>query len=278
MPDLTTEFGSLLSGRIRLPGRLDELRTSYKSAKPFPNLVLDNLFSADLLDSLLAEMAKMEENQWVDIDQDPREKTVRMRSGAELGTAGESLLSIVHSAAFLYLLSEITDIWQLLPDPYLQGSGYALMRRGDHFSIHADRSVAYDTGLTRRLAMIIFLNKSWKPEYAGQLELWNSDVTRCERVVEPLFNKTIIFEVAHPNYHGVPTPLACPIDRVRQSFILYYHTAGVQGGANVRPHTSIFAPRFYGPNRFSLRSIARDITPPIVRRAFRRLTKSDQSP
>jgi len=113
-------------------------------------------------------------------------------------------LSIVHAAGFLHFLSEITGIPQLLPDPYLLGSGYAQMRRGDYFNVHSDRNVAYDTGMLRRLAMIVFLNKSWPADYHGKLELWNHEATSCDATIEPLFNKTIIFEVANPNYHGFP--------------------------------------------------------------------------
>jgi len=269
--DLTAEFRDLLTGKIQLRNRVEELRSVYRNAKPFPHLVIDGLFSESLLDSLLSEMAQMRPEQWSNIEQDTRERTARMRSAAEMGEAGHGLLGIIHSAAFLLLLSEIIGIPQLLPDPYLQGAGYACMRRGDYFSVHADRNVAYDTGLTRRLAMIIFLNKSWSPEYHGELELWSPDARRCDATIEPLFNKTVIFEVAYPNFHGVPTPLQCPKDRMRQSFIAYYHTAG--NPRDMKPHTSIFAPRFYGTNRVTLRSMVRDLTPPLLSRVIRRLSK-----
>jgi len=272
----TTGDSSALSlESIRIPSDLGALRATYENAKPFPHVVIDNLFSASLLDSLLNEMAAMKQKQWSRIEQDTRERTLRMRSAAELGKAGEAMLSIVHSAPFLYLLSEITGVWQLIPDPYLQGAGYASMRRGDYFHVHSDRSVAYDTGLTRRLAMIVFLNKSWKPEYHGKLELWNDDASSCDATVEPLFNKTVIFEVAYPNFHGVPVPLACPADRSRQSFILYYHTVGIEGKTDVRPHSSIFAPRVSGTNRMTLRSLVRDLTPPLLTRAIRKLMKAE---
>jgi hypothetical protein len=133
--------------------------------------------------------------------------------------------------------------------------------------------MAYETGMTRRLAMIIFLNKGWRPDYAGQLELWNSEATRCDASIEPLFNTTALFEVAYPNYHGVPTPIACPADKSRQSFIVYYHTVGVEGKSPARPGTTIFAPRLHGSNRITLRSAARDITPPVLARAIRSIFK-----
>ncbi len=264
-----------LMKKINLPSSIEKLRASYAGAKPFPHLVMDNLFSNELLDSLLPEIENMQREQWKNIDQDSRERTLRMKSAVEIGPAGERLLSIVHSAAFLYLLSEITGVWQLLPDPYLQGGGYAVMRRGDYFHVHSDRSMAYDTGMTRRLAMIVFLNKSWPRSYEGRLELWNPDAKTCEVFIDPLFNKTVLFEVAFPNYHGVPVPLACPVDRSRQSFILYFHTVGVDGKAEVKPHTSIFAPRLHGTNRLTFRSLMREITPPVLTRALRKFTGSE---
>lgn len=271
----TTESRALswLMQRIQLPASIEALRASYQSAKPFPHLVLDDLFADEMLESMLPEINSMQRDQWKNVDQDPRERTLRMRSAVEIGEAGERFLNVVHSAAFLYLLSEITGIQQLLPDPYLQGGGYAAMRRGDYFNVHSDRSVAYDTGLTRRLAMIVFLNKDWQPSYHGQLELWNPDAKKCEVFIDPLFNKTALFEVAFPNYHGVPVPLECPVDRSRQSFILYYHTVGIDGKTDVTPHTSIFAPRSHGTNRLTLRSLMREVTPPVITRALRKLSK-----
>jgi hypothetical protein len=264
----------LLNGNVQIADGIEALKSRYANAKPFPHVVIDNLFPDHLLEPLLTEIGNMERSQWKKIEADARERTVRMRSAMELGPAGTHLLSIAHSAEFLYLLSEITGIWQLIPDPYLQGAGYAIMRRGDYFHVHADRSIAYDTGLTRRLAMIVFLNKAWKPEYEGRLELWNDDATKCEATVEPYFNRTVIFEVKHPNYHGVPVPLACPTDRTRQSFLLYYHTVGLDGAA-VKPHTSIFAPRSHGTNRATFRSWLRDLTPPLLTRVLRKLTTTD---
>jgi Rps23 Pro-64 3,4-dihydroxylase Tpa1-like proline 4-hydroxylase len=265
---------SWLLDRIRLPAPIDTLRASYQAAKPFPHLVMDGLFSDAMLDALLPEIDGMQKEQWKNVDQDPRERTLRMASAVEIGGAGERFLNVVHSAAFLYFLSEITGIWNLLPDPYLQGGGYAAMRRGDYFNVHSDRSIAYDTKLTRRLAMIVFLNKNWLPEYHGQLELWNPDAKKCDVFIDPLFNKTALFEVAFPNYHGVPIPLECPVDRSRQSFILYYHTVGIEGKEDVKPHTSIFAPRKHGTNRLTMRSLLREVTPPVLTRALRKFTKA----
>jgi hypothetical protein len=281
--DLTADFSDLLADRIRLPARLEELRNAYRNATPFPHLVIDELFRPQILDPVLEEMTGMANRRWLLVETESQERMRRMRSGVDLGTAGARLVALLHSASFLYLLSEITGIWQLLPDPYLQGAGYAQMQRGDFFDVHSDRNIAYETGLTRRLAMIVFLNKSWDPKYNGQLELWNSDATRREVSIDPLFNRTALFEVAYPNYHGVPAPVACPSDRSRQSFIVYYHTVGIDGKSVAAPHSSIFAPHFYRTSPTPLESFARGWTPPVLFKAARKLvalwrTRSARSP
>jgi hypothetical protein len=270
--DLTADFSALFAGNLRLSARLDDLRNAYGKAVPFPHVVIDELFSPHILDPVLEEIGGLREEQWMLVEAQSQERVRRMRSGVELGPAGMQLVGLLHSAAFLYLLSEITGIWQLLPDPYLQGAGYAAMRRGDYFNVHSDRNVAYETGLRRRLAMIVFLNKSWDPQYNGQLELWNAEATRCDASIEPVYNRTIVFEVGDPNYHGVPVPIACPADRSRQSFIVYYHTVGVDGKSDVSPRSSIFAPNFYREDP-KLRALAREATPPMLLKAAKKLVR-----
>lgn len=269
--DTATALRSYLGGHVNVPAELHDLHHAFRSAKPFPHIYLDNLFADELLEDVLGEAPTLAADQWLTFDQDGLERTQRMRSALELGNAGSRLVASLHSAAFLYLLSEITGIWQLLPDPYLQGGGHALMRRGDFFKVHADRNIAYDTGLTRRLAMIVFLNKDWRSEYGGCLELWNHEGTHAEVEIQPIFNRTVIFEVAYPNYHGVPQPLACPPERTRNSFLVYYHTVGINQGDQVTPHSSRFAPQFYRSNKSLVRRAAEQIMPPLATRAMRRL-------
>jgi hypothetical protein len=269
--DGTGDVASRLRTQIKLPGSLESLRERYSSARPFPHLVMDDLFPADILDAVVAESPQLNRDNWLFIEADGLQQVLRMRTGVDMGPASYQLASFVHSPAFLYLLSELTGVWQLLPDPYLQGAGHAAMRRGMFMEVHKDRNVAYDTGLTRRLAMIIFLNRDWKSEYAGELELWTPDGARCEVAIQPLFNRTVLFEVADPNFHGVPSALQCPEDSARHSFIVYFHTVGGKDGKHPSPHTSVFAPQAYRRKDSLVRAFIKGTTPPVLLRALKRL-------
>lgn len=267
---MTKSITSLLSEKINLPERIERLSCTYKTAKPYPHITIDNMFPAELLDNLIREVPPIRNDYWV-YENNEQLRTYNLRSAVELGETGFQLTAFLHSAAFLYFLSELTGIWELLPDPYLQGGGYHIMPRGGKFDVHADRNTAYGTGLNRRLSLIIYLNKDWKPEYGGQLELWNSDATNCEGVIEPLFNRTVIFEIADTNFHGIPKRVACPEGRSRDCFLVYYHTARVAGKEEAPAHTSIYGPSIYRKNGSALRKFVRDVTPPVVLRTLKRV-------
>src|SRR5712671_6165705 len=113
--DLTADLSALFVGKIRLPAQLDDLRSAYQNATPFPHVVIDDLFSSQLLDPVLGEIAGLRQHQWMQIETQSRQSVRRMRSGVELSAAGVELVSLLHSPSFLYLLSEITGVWQLLP-------------------------------------------------------------------------------------------------------------------------------------------------------------------
>jgi len=259
---------SLFKGAVPLQERTSSLSEQYRNAKPFPHVVIDDAFSPQILHSLIQEISAMSADEWVSVDKDTRERTLRMHTPWIMGPAGTDFLKMIHSAAFLQLLGRITGISHLLPDPYLLGGGYALMQAGDYFHVHADRSSAYDTGLMRRLAMIVFLNEFWLPQFGGELELWNDKATRCEASFEPVFNRAVIFEVKFPNYHGVPRKICCPDGMKRKSMQIYFHTVAPEG--SIKAHTTVFAPRTHGTNRIGVRGMIKEIAPPFLVKWMRR--------
>jgi hypothetical protein len=267
-------LGSLLGSRIKLPEGIDSLQQKYQHASPFPHLVMDNLFPDELMRGVVAEIPPLASENWLHHHDDHQEK-FGLRSAADLGEYGTQLASLLHSASFLYFLSEITGIWGLLPDPYLQGGGLHVLPIGAKFDVHIDRKTDYVMGLRRRLALIVYLNEGWKPEYGGQLELWDKHGTRCEVSVEAELNRTVLFEVAEGNYHGNPNVIACPPGQTRNSFIVYYHTVPDDGRMRTDILSSVFAPSSY-KKKFRMRSLVKDLTPPLLLRAMKRvMARSD---
>ena len=267
-----TGIETLLEGHLSLPASVGSLAHSYRTASPFPHLILDDLFSDELLGKLAGEIPEASSDNWV-VHEEPQLLKFNLRSVVSLGETGMQITAFLHSAVFLYFLSELTGIWNLLPDPYLRAAGYHVLPPGGHFGIHIDRNTDHTNGLKRRLALIIYLNRSWKHEFGGQLELGNSTGTHCEVIVEPRFNRTVLFEIADRNFHGVPAPVAAPDGETRKSFFIYYHTARFDDKRDALPHTTVYAPMFQNRGGSRLRSLIRDVTPPIVLRAVKALRR-----
>ena len=80
--------------------------------------------------------------------------------------------------------------------------------------------------LDRRVNVLIYLNKNWKEEYGGQLELWDKDMKKCKKKIVPIFNKMVIFSTNDFSNHGHPNPVTCPDNHSRKSIALYYFSKG----------------------------------------------------
>ena len=80
--------------------------------------------------------------------------------------------------------------------------------------------------MDRRLNILIYLNKNWKKEYGGDLELWDKEMKNCKKKISPNFNKMVIFSTNDYSYHGHPEPVNCPVDFSRKSLALYYFSKG----------------------------------------------------
>ena len=247
---------------------------SYAGASPFPHVVFDNFFDPALLDLVLSEFPKPGEIEWQRFD---NEREVKLASNVEayFGPTTRLLLYHLNSITFLEFLSSVTGIADLIPDPCFNGGGLHQIRRGGKLGIHADFNKHPRYGLDRRLNLLLYLNKDWREEYGGHLELWNRDMTRCEAKTLPVFNRLMVFGTTDFTYHGHPDPLQCPEGMTRKSLALYYFSNGRPAEEVTGRHSTLFHERtsqdFKPTFAQRLRDVAKEFLPPIVARQFKKL-------
>jgi hypothetical protein len=247
--------------------------SSYGTAVPFPHVVLDDFFDPEILELVLAEFPQPGAIRWQTFDD---EREIKLASAAEssFGPTTRLLLYHLNSITFLEFLSTVTGIANLIPDPSFEGGGLHQIVRGGKLAIHADfnRHSAYN--LDRRLNVLLYLNKDWREEYGGHLQLWNRDMTRCEARVLPLFNRLMIFSTTDFTYHGHPDPLLCPEGMTRKSLALYYFSNGRPAEEIGGEHSTLFRARYHGEFKPTaaqrLRRLARDLLPPIIARQLQK--------
>lgn len=197
----------------------------YKENSPFPHVVIDNFMDPEALDKILEEFPKPGQKVWHDYKSD-FEKKQELNGEGRLGEFTQHILYQFNSAPFLVFLEKLTGIDNLIPDPYYYGGGLHQLNGKGKLGVHADYSKHVRWPLDRRVNAILYLNKDWKEEYNGGLELWDTAMTKCEQRVAPLFNRLVVFNVTDFNMHGVPDEVKCPEGMSRKSLAFFYFTNG----------------------------------------------------
>ncbi len=260
--------------------RMKEIAASgssiYAQAKPYPHIVLDNFFNPEIVDGVLKEFPDRNAIRWQRFD-NANEIKLASANDASFGPLTRLFFYHLNSITFLEFLSQITGIENLIPDPQFEGGGLHQIVRGGKLGVHADFNKHRKYGLDRRLNLLLYLNKNWREEYGGHLQLWDKDMTQCEAKVAPLFNRVLVFSTTDFTYHGHPDPLQCPEDMTRKSLALYYFTNGRPAEEVTGEHSTVFKAR--GPEDLQMtpaqrmRKIARDLVPPIIMRRLERSQK-----
>jgi hypothetical protein len=257
--------------------RMNELKqpahAAYITAKPYPHVVFDNFFDASLIDLVLEEFPKPSAIRWQNFD-NPQEIKLASAAEASFGPATRLLLYHLNSATFLQFLSAVTGIDNLIPDPNFEGGGLHQIVPGGKLGVHTDFNKHRDFGLDRRLNLLLYLNKDWKEEYGGHLQLWDKEMTHCETKVLPIFNRVMIFGTNDFTFHGHPDPLQSPEGMTRKSLALYYFSNGRPAEEVTGLHSTIFRARtdneFRPTFNQRLRTVVKDFLPPIITRNLRR--------
>jgi hypothetical protein len=207
-----------------LQARLPELTEQYRSAQPFPHVVLDDVLFADAFARAAAEFPAMRDPFWkgyLHVNETKYGNTQPDTWGPTLTEVAKEFVS----PEFVGFLEELTGITGLLPDWSMDGGGLHQTLRGGHLNIHADFTTHHvHEHWSRRVNILLYLNEEWRDEWGGKLELWDKDMTAAQAKVEPAGNRMLIFTTSEDSFHGHPDALTCPDDVARRSMALYYFT------------------------------------------------------
>jgi hypothetical protein len=219
---------------------------AYRAAQPFPHACFDDFLPAQVIDDVLAEFPPPDSPYWstkVRPEAVKQDTTPGLLTELKMPPAIRQLMWQLNSSVFLLFLGYLTGIRGVLPDPYLFGAGIHQITRGGLLKIHADFNKSGFLDTYRRINVLIYLNRDWRSEWGGQIELWSRDMTRCEKSYDPIAGRCIVFNTSAHSYHGHPDPLACPEGVTRKSIALYYYTAEPPDGVASERHNTLWQRR-----------------------------------
>jgi len=261
-----------------LRSRLQSLKKEYLHAEPYPHVVIDDFLPSDVAENILSEYPGIDMDGWNysgDANPNRQHKYISAHE-ARLGALTRWTLYQLNNSDFLQGLQQLTGITHLLPDPNI-GQSLRHFPNGGCLGVHVDFNWNKKLQLYRRINLIIYLNKGWKAEYGGELELWDPDRNVCVRKVTPGWNRAIIFATTDRTPHGFPDPLKCPAGVTRKSIQLYYYTSAPADPTQAsQRHGTVFhndveqpTPRNRRRTSVSWKTLLKEITPPVVWRAMK---------
>ncbi|MHC4846351.1 MAG: 2OG-Fe(II) oxygenase [Planctomycetota bacterium] len=212
LDDITRDLGTVAA----------ESADAYRAAMPFPHTSFDGLFSDDLLDHVVEEIDR--QDGWMQAYSDvksPGKKIVREFD--KLGPYTQRMFSLLTSSPMVRFIEQFTGIPRLIPDPHLHSGGLHHIGPGGRLEMHTDFNFSGDLRLFRRINVLLYLNRDWKDEWGGDLQLWDRKMSTSVSF-PPRFNRLVLAHVLPDGLHGVGE-VKCPEGNARKSIALWYYTA-----------------------------------------------------
>jgi Rps23 Pro-64 3,4-dihydroxylase Tpa1-like proline 4-hydroxylase len=200
-----------------------EERTKFINAKPFPHLIIDNFLDEDEARASAKAFPLPDEKTWTNYIH-VNEKKYGLNKRNQIPEELIRVIDNLQSEAFVELLTQTTNIKALCSDDQMTGGGLHQMYPGGFLNIHSDFLIhPSKKNLKRKINLILFLSDDWQPDYGGELEFWNKEMTECIVRIAPKFNRCVIFLTNEYSYHGCPNLLRGPKGFSRKTLALYYY-------------------------------------------------------
>jgi hypothetical protein len=183
--------------------------------EPFGHAVIDGLWEPEVLQAAAAEFPAPESSAWITYGEDHERGKQEGSDPRWWGPVTKTtLLKMQNWAPHWAKLAGITE--ELTGDT--NGGGMHQTGPGGRLAMHRDFSFHPQTGLERRLNLLVFLNPWWDREWGGTLYLGQHQ----EVAVLPVLNRTVLFECSAESWHGHPEPVTG--GHFRKSLACYFYS------------------------------------------------------
>lgn len=218
------------------------IKSNFNAAKPFRYVSFDGIFEPDMAELIHAAYPKIEEGKW-DGTTYINQKNKFQKTRFEPNSVLEQVFGELNSRQFLDWLQQLTGLEdEIMGDPELFGGGLHQSVNGAFLNVHVDYNIHPTTNFHRRVNVIVYMNKDWKDEYEGHLELWDLTNGKKNQIarIAPEFNRCVIFETNEISFHGHPKALNTPVGVNRKSLATYYYTKSRPAAEIAASHNTIY--------------------------------------
>ena len=219
------------------------------SKKPFDHIYIDNILPKKFAKICSKSFPILNNSNWEfkKIDNIEVKRRSTWRSEFDIPENIVDVVRIFNSSIILKTIGNLFKIKKILPDPYFMGGGLNISEKGGKLDTHIDGNYNDEIGLNRRLNSIIYLTENWRKNYGGELGFYNKNGSKLVKIIEPKFNRLILFNTNDYSYHGIPNEINFPKNNPRKSIILYYYTKEnrTKKETNIKYHSALWVKKNY---------------------------------
>ena len=206
----------------------DRYRDEFLHAEPFKHVVIEDFFEPAFAEQLLEQFPSFDPDRAIG-DNGRRGGKATNPDIRSISPAYQKLYETLAGRPFLDFVGRLSGIPDLILDPKMFGGGTHENLHGQELDPHVDFNYDEARELHRRLNLIVYLNKDWRTEWGGAIEIHSNPRDPFEnriRAFDPLFNRCVMFETNEYSWHGFPK-IQLPEehrDRSRKSISIYLYT------------------------------------------------------
>lgn len=214
-------INTIINPKYTSPEAIKNLKEKFDTAVPYRHIVLENFFNDDVANKLFSNFPDIDSLnvKRKSLNEDKSEDYHFDRWDPIFSEVRE----VIKSEEWCKIMSEITGVDDLKTTMDALGSGVHQGKNGSYVDVHVDVNMNPQANLWRRINLLVYLNKNWKPEYGGDLEVWDKDMSKMYNKVSPTFNRALIFYTDDNSPHGY-NKINVPEGESRKSFYTYYYT------------------------------------------------------
>lgn len=218
----TSERKNFFDFRTYSQGRVEQLATEFKQAKPFPHLVIEDFLNLTP-DEAAGIYPTPDWPHWNKRNDFYQSGKMYCRDTDVIPPLISSMFYELSSPPFLRFLESVTGIGGLIPDPYYEGGGLHCSGPEGVLMPHTDFHYYGRLKLYRRINLLLYLNPGWEENFGGCLELWGKGANKPAKFIVPNWGTCVIFRTDEHSVHGFSTPIKP--GHWRRSVALYYYSS-----------------------------------------------------
>ena len=183
---------------------LEIYETDFKSAKPFPHIILDNFLDESFFQNL--DVDKIKTNKQKGLLFNTEIETNKWTSkNVELNEDISKIVNELYKTNFVKNLSKLSKIKDLFSTNVGNTAlaNYHEMYESGFLGAHVDHSSEPNTGLPHVLNIILYLSKNWRRSWGGSTMFANKNGTKIEKTIDYIPNRAVIFLHTPFTFHGV---------------------------------------------------------------------------